>query len=1721
MLLIVARGSVAQTAPAIEQASPTTTPFDDAAFRNDLKAIAKYPSRLVGSAGYDATAAYLETQFKSLPNIAWKKHEFSVMVPVTKSATLTINGKAEKIYPFWPAQVRVNATPAEGISGALVHIAGQAYENFKPKSIAGQIAVLEARDAQSWTTAAYFGARAIIILGSPDVSNADLRSLDVLIPINVPRFYLPTGATADAIRDAKDSLKATLHAQVNFESRKACNYYALVMGNTFKPADWDAKSNPPGALCIAVPFDASCLVPDLASGAGQAVQTASALSLLRDIAKTPLARPVLFAFTGADVLNYRGTREMFLAIADVPARSGDALKDLADQQTAANKDLVALRGAQAQPAVLDPVKDRGAIDRVAKLIETDTVLDQDRLFKIRIIEGDALTDTIKAEREALEQRQIDLGALRYSFQRDPKSLAGDSLPMAQTYIAKAIAQLGGDDKQPGLAAQYADRQNQLQQRIDLYHWLAGALHRPLDPGERDSDYRTIELMMSLDLSDQGVRAGPMYFGFGYRVSTMALIQNYRDWFIQQDRSAKESDPAKRAKGQWLADLKGDFDVGPLTDGRSPQSWTAGTFSASFELASGYGVPGMAMMTLDDLRQRRDTPGDTLANVNLESILPQFQAVRQVIVRAWNDPGFHTQSDFRFQRNSVEGQVVSAAPGRPVPDLPRQGFLATYYYVAGAGRAVAPHRGLPWIPGVRRSEVAVCNAEGVYRFEGLPKTLPEMTVLSVHVYRTTPDTGVINGCTDLGKQSGDIKTFADLRNDLDTMRSVVFQCNEYTLLGLYDPRFLQGLGEVSPLDARRNAVPQRYNMLLRDQMLAGFVEPDVTSALVFRYGRIGNRLLLLNIDDTVKGATSTADLSKGFTPKQIDDIGPLALATAQDFFKLDTRRIEDYRRAGVSNELIDSLHNGAKEQIELASKSIAQDRGDELVKHANGAWASETRVYQAAQDMASDVVRAAIFLLLLCVPFSFCMERLIIGTPNIYKQLAGLGGIFAIMTAALWSFHPAFKISSSPLIIILAFAILFMSMTVIWVVYGKFDTELKRIRSGRGSAEGASIANASVLMAAVMLGIANMRKRKFRTALTSLTIVLITFAVLCFTSSSSFLDTTVLPTGVSPQYAGLMLRQRGFRPMPSSTVQNLQVLLPKVPLVERWWCINAGDPRDLVHVVASGSGAPRIFPASGVLGLSPGESKLSNIAKVLGETKFARLENGEQNIIYFSSAIAEQLKVKEHDVVKIGGIDLEIAGIFNADDFDQRVTTLSGEQIAPLKYSSGALDGSGRKLDDNAAESLDLDSDSSASELASAYEHLPASQFVIVPSEIARKLPNTSLRSLAFDLPIAASTVGVIPEEKLREIAKREVIAGFETRPTNDLAAAITDKYKTGLNDETAVREAMVKTVSDDLSKRLAVAMFAGFNDGVKLVSAGSGLPQVSGAGQVAVPLMIAGLIIFNTMMGSIAERRREIHIYTSLGLAPFHVGALFVAEALTYGLIGTVFGYVIGQGVGTAMNKLGWLGSVTLNYSGTSAMVTMGLILLIVLLSALVPARLASKIAAPSIERSWKVPLPKGDEILAVLPFTINQTAADGALAYLADFFDAHREGSIGKFSAGKVDAFVIPDEAGHPSRGLKTVIWLTPFDLGVRQHLMLLIHPGNFPHVYEVQVVLQRLSGDDGNWYRMNRTFLTELRKQFLQWRSLTPQRQLEFVEQSKTLFTQPVTEVVPTEPGEQLRMA
>ncbi len=1600
--------------------------INDQQFQKDLEILTSSPTRIVGSKGYERAGEYVEEQIRSLPHVELRRQEFPVMVPVTARATLHRAGSAhdEDIYPFWPAGVRTSSLAPNGITGKPIYCGTLQPSELHPGTLDGNIAVIEASAGENWPLAAQYGATAIVVLGSRDTSHVDLRWHDLQIPVNVARFYVPPGKLADELRASSIKGPITIHATVTWQRKTATNLYALVKPET-PIASW-TQQLAPAALMISVPLDSSGLVPDLATGASEAVHTASALALLRDFAAAhPLNRPVVFFFSSTDSIQMLGTRNMCLALAEAPVRWRTEIEQIDQETKEVQAELNRAKEVEHSPQRLHVSNDRKLIERAIQLIETDAALERDQLFRFRTGRPEDRTPELLAKQKDLEDRQLVLNHLRFTLQKDPAQLKDDLLPLARDYVRKLIAQIAGDEQSEGLLQQHAARRAQLSNRVDLYHWLAEATKRLPEPDERQTDNRLIELLISLDLSDHGTGVGPMYFGAFQRLATIAQIQDYADWFTRTARAFDQHD----SRAAWWGNIANSVSFAPLAQMQTPQSFLCAPLATGSEVPQDWAIPAFSLVTLNDLRLRRDTPTDTLDRVNVQAILPQLHAVRELLAHAWNDPTFVGPIELKRWRNNVRGQVVSSAPGEPVPKLPRSGFLATYFYVDRADKKIPPLHDFPWTLGVRRTEVRDCDDEGNYLFEGLPMLHQNMQLAMAQVFRIDPMTGAITAATDLGKQSEDIKPYADLKLDLNPLRSLVFNCEEFTLTGLYDPRYLQSLGEVLPIDARRNDEPQRYNMLLDNQMLAGLVEPGTRNILAFRYGRIGNRVLLLNG-------------SKGYTTRELDSLDPLPLATARDFWRLDDTRLNDYRKAGVTSELVDALHKQSADQIASAEVARTHDDGPAFMRDANGAWANEARVYEATQDMAQDVIRGAIFLLLLCVPFSFCMERLLIASPNVYKQITGTTLVFCGMTAALWSFHPAFRLSSSPLIIVLAFAIIFMSSIVISVIYTKFDTELKRIRSGRGVAEATSFARVSVLASAVTLGIANMRKRRFRTALTSITIVLITFAVLCFTSASRYVGTTSLPTGVATTHPGIQLRQRGFRPMPGPIVSNVRAVIgnPGVKVVERWWNLSPTDVKEQVHLTSPN----KSIAIQALLGLTLGESELSKIGDVIGPAKFARLENGEADIIYLPDTLATQLGAHEGDRVRMGGIELEIAGVFDADRFDREVKTLSGEPLTPLKYSSGQLDAGGERLDETTGESLDLDSESTSLELGGVYEHLLSSQIAIVPAAVSRMMPNGTLRSLAMRLP----------------------------------------------------DEAHVKQLSDELTRRFSLALFAGFDDGVRLVSA-SNLATVSGAGQVAIPLAIAGLIIFNTMMGSIAERRREIHVYTSLGLAPLHVGALFVAEAMTYGLIGTVFGYIIGQGLGTLMMKMNWLGGVTLNYSGTSAMLTMGLILIVVLLSALVPARVASQIAAPSIERTWKVPLPQGDTIVADLPFTINKTAADGALAYLAEFFNAHREGSIGKFSAAHVEAIQMEN-----GRGLTADIWLTPFDLGIRQRLQLLIHQAKFSDIYDVKVILERQSGDDRSWHRMNRTFLTELRKQFLQWRSLRPDKMREYIDRSRELF-------------------
>src|SRR5205085_3775123 len=78
------------------------------------------------------------------------------------------------------------------------------------------------------------------------------------------------------------------------------------------------------------------------------------------------------------------------------------------------------------------------------------------------------------------------------------------------------------------------------------------------------------------------------------------------------------------------------------------------------------------------------------------------------------------------------------------------------------------------------------------------------------------------------------------------------------------------------------------------------------------------------------------------------------------------------------------------------------------------------------------------------------------------------------------------------------------------------------------------------------------------------------------------------TGISTQgNHGVMLRQRGFRPMPFGVTESMQAVVgTDVKLIERWWNVSSAEPKDQIAIYAlSGETRP---PSPSTLGEGGGE-----------------------------------------------------------------------------------------------------------------------------------------------------------------------------------------------------------------------------------------------------------------------------------------------------------------------------------------------------------------------------------------------------------------------------------------------------------------------------------------------------------------------------------------------------
>ncbi|HEY0074135.1 MAG TPA: ABC transporter permease, partial [Abditibacteriaceae bacterium] len=1044
-----------------------------------------------------------------------------------------------------------------------------------------------------------------------------------------------------------------------------------------------------------------------------------------------------------------------------------------------------------------------------------------------------------------------------------------------------------------------------------------------------------------------------------------------------------------------------------------------------------------------------------------------------------------------------------------------------------------------------------------------------------------------------KKTNQTLNFADEKTNkyaVDTT-SLCFECRGTTLNDTLDQRYYAVLSEMTVLDAQTDAPPTEFGFLpsagsgaWREPIAIVYAKPNERFKLIMAQGLLGKRLVVLHTqprsEAELEALAETGNDGKRASNVQQHAVYPegngifvredaqlpnplvyVANQTARDLWSLDQQRIGLLKRFGITNERVDTLHRmaggdgkdekgnvlsettpngGALKEAELA---LANLKYDEFYLQSRRAFGFESRAYPDVEATSQDVLKGIVFYLALLLPFSFFLERLLFGFPDVRKQIFGTGAAFLIIFIGIRYVHPAFELALTPFIILLAFIILALTVVVTSFLSGKFEAEIKRLKQGVHFAD---VGRLSALSAAFGLGIANMRRRPTRTALTCVTLVLLTFTVLSFTSVTANITNfaKVWAPENTPRYQGVLVRSPDWSPLQQAAVTSManEFRQKFETLARRAWYLSPNQGEALYLRVNNAEKPEKFFHAPALLGLTPEEKDLgSPIANtIIKGTWFQK--DGRRDVCIVPRAMLLPPKPKEEKAdaeppkipedkgpplgltpenavgqkIQVAGQVFEIIGVFDNNvwfpDQDsvkagaRPLYDIDGEEFTPVDYSNDQ--------NKTAQQNNQLAGQKGEEVQVQRYQHMDANAMLLLPYESVIDMGG-STRSLAagFDDMKAG-------QEQLTDMMNRAALGIFGTD---------TDKN----------------------SGKLVAKLYS------SVESAG-----YEGFAALVVPILIAALIIANTMLGSVYERTREIGIYSAVGLAPIHVAALFIAEAFVYAVLGSISGYLVAQAVAKILTTYNLFSGITLNYSSSSAVIATLIVMATVLLSTLYPAWAASRMSQPDIERKWRLNPPIGDLWRLQFPFTVSGQQPMGVAQFLSDFFETHTDTSVGKFYTDRVfftslplrEAVALLNEGlplgGAPTDGANGVheakgaetngkatkangkkngkkdspevaapsvmllnlsniaadpeqevyrlsmrIWLAPFDMGVSQDADIVLLPSPEAGLYELQLRLWRQSGEIAAWQRVNRGFLSDLRKQLLLWRTIPREAQQEYI--------------------------
>jgi cell division protein FtsX len=1550
-----------------------------------IQQFAELGDRSTGTPGCGKAADFIAQGFKDLGIKRVGRQRFLLPVSQYQSAYLTVKGHSTQIKPLPLNALSPQATPDSGLKGPLYYVGAGKLHNFNDMKVEGSIILMELDSGKNWLNAATLGAKALIYVDRGPTSKWYFEDKYELTSVEFPRFWMPLSQSRtlfgsfEAAEGGLVSPGVLLTSSGGWRRVQGENIYALIEGK-----DEALKEQ---LLVIEAFYDSTALVPGLSPGADEATSIVALLDLARHLRDHPPGRSVLLVATSGHAQGLAGMREFIWPLA---ARSKER-KNLRRELKARSERAEAALAVLESPVVFNQLDETSAErlrEALAEEIKREVETLSQRLMQLRLEkhtdEKQALIRQLAGRRFLL--RQLDWRGSYQDLTLEERRVLKELVPAA---IRSNQAVL--DDAREQLKCMRSTRR------------LRGLL----------SDYE-LTVFISLHLSSHGDGVGAFNYGWMYdlrpqinRTSTYANIDRILN------RCSRQVEKQLGLSSLFRDTLR----PSPL---RPWQSYLPDHPALGGEVSALAGTLGFSLVTTHDGRPLWGTPYDKPENVNWEYLEQQGRLISGLVLKLSQEPALVSNRLPLKGFSTLSGRANFIRQGELFPDQPAPGTLILAYQ----GPSLF---------------YTMVDTAGLFHLRGLADRKHTVHKAIVEGFRFAEKSGEIIWAIDkalTGKEAYRVK----MRRSFMETDLVMFSCRVTTLFALLEPRTFSYLTKIKLIDGRSESTPLRYwwsRIDTRSSTIANiFLEPITPFKLTLSDTVLKRKLVLLNSE-------SSKPEGSGYRVENWRIIPTTEYLVARDMWHLLQPRIANLERHGISNERIRALQREGIAALEKAEQALASFQYDRFMEESRTSWALASRIYNDVERTQKDVLFGVLFYIALFVPFSYCLERLLFSFVDIHKRIVAFLLILGVVIGLIYSVHPAFQLTYSPVVVILAFFILGLSVIVALIITGRFEQEMVLLQQRARHMKGSEISRTKAFAAAFVLGVSNLRRRPIRTVLTCVTLIILTFTIMSFTSVKSMRHRGRLRLKEQSPYQGLLLKILNWDSLPPEALDTVENKFQGQALVvPRVW-LEAKD-RTKATIVPIHLDGKEVL-ARGVVGLNYREPQVSQLGNILSCGRWFRQD--EQQVVLLSDRLARSLGISleqpEKATISFWGMDFRVVGCFRGEELETHVD-LDGEPLTPVIFPSEAV----MEVTEVEMEAIEAGEDVQA--FRSRYQHIPGDLTVIMPHQTLMSFGG-ALKALAI-------------------------------KPTSPEAT---------------------RTIARNLVDRFGLTLFTGESQGTFMYSASDAL-SYSGVPNILIPMLISVLIVLNTMIGSVYERKREIGVYTSVGLAPFHVSFLFIAEALAFAVLSVVLGYLLAQTcAGLFATTSLWQG-ITVNYSSLAGVAAMILVIMVVLISVIYPSRVAAAIAIPDVTRAWSLPEPKGSEMKVILPFLLKYSEQLGVAGYLREYYRGHQDVSHGIFTTddislefycphGEISGLTGPNHCENDCIQLKSRVWLAPFDFGVKQSVHLIFTPSaeEPDHYLEIQVTLKREAGEANAWKRINKAFLNDLRKQLLIWRSLDDEAQ------------------------------